>query len=180
MTVSRPRALRPDDGPVGAASSLAAAHAVQVGAAERTTTRSSRRIAADPTSTALLLAGPTAMELWPGVRRVGDSGGRVLVEAELAEAELSAAAVRALPPRRTPTSFVTRFEWAGPGLPLTAGELTLAYAPGGDGSPSTFAVLELVSAGVARSRLTPCDLQSMADAFLANLADAAERRSSAA
>jgi hypothetical protein len=168
VTVERPRALGI---PVGAASALAAAHAAhaaQTGTGERTT-RASRRIAADPTSTALLLAGPTAMELWPGVRRVGDAGGRVLVEAELPSvASPTSAAVRALPPRRTPTSFVTRFEWAGPGLPLTAGELTLAYAPGADGTPSTFAALEA------------CALQSMAEAFLDNLALAAEQRSSAA
>ncbi|MDP3711702.1 MAG: hypothetical protein Q8R60_04360 [Mycobacteriales bacterium] len=178
MTVDRPRALGL---PVGAASALAAAHAAQTGTGERTTTRASRRIAADPTSTALLLAGPTAMDLWPGVRRVGDAGGRVLVEAELPSSESStSAAVRALPPRRTPTSFVTRFEWAGPGLPLTAGELTLAYAPGADGTPSTFAALELTSADVSGSRLTVCALQSMAEAFLDNLALAAEQRSSAA
>lgn len=164
----------------GAASALIAA--VTLGAATpRTQTRASRRISADPTSTALLLAGPTAMDLWPGVRRVGDAGGRVLVEAALAADDApSSAAVRALPPHRTPTSFVTRFEWAGPDLPLTAGELTLSYAPGSDGSPSTYAVLELTSSGVATSRLSAGDLRSMAQAFLDNLACAAEQRNHAA
>ena len=82
--------------------------------------RVTRRICADPTSTALLLAGPTALELWPGVRRVGDVGGRALVEAELALARSerdrvpTAASVHARPPRRTPTAFVTRFSWTGP------------------------------------------------------------------
>ena len=162
-----------------AASALEAAHAADVADAARTVTRAARRIAADPTSTALLLAGPTAMDLWPGVRRVGDTGGRVLVEAALDEAARTSAAVRALPPQRTPTAFVTRFEWAGPDLPLTAGELTLGYAPGAEG-PATSASLVLTSTGVAASRLTACALQAMAESFLDNLAAAAEQRSSAA
>ncbi|MEX2291427.1 MAG: hypothetical protein WD794_14035 [Mycobacteriales bacterium] len=145
-----------------------------------------RRICADPTSTALLLAGPTALELWPGVRRIGEVGGRALVEAELevawAEGERvpTAASVRALPPRRTPTSFVTRFAWSGPGLPGTEGTVTLAYAPGADGTPSTHAVLTLDSAGLGGSRLDAAALGVMAEGFLANLAHAAESRSQAA
>ena len=149
---------------------------------ETTRTRAVRRIGADPTSTALLVAGPAALELWPGVRLVGEAGGRALVEAELRaqDAPLStAASVRALPPRRTPTSFITRFEWAGPGLPVTAGELTLAYAPG-DGHPSTTATLLLHSHGVDGSRVDARILTCMAEGFLANLAEAAERRSTAA
>ena len=153
---------------------------------DRTRTRVVRRICADPTSTALLLAGPAALELWPGVRRVGEVGGRALVEAELevarAEPEriATAASVRAQPPRRTPTSFVTRFAWTGPGLPVTDGVLTLAYAPGADGTPSTHAALELDSRGVAESRLDAVALTAMAEEFLANLARAAEARSRAA
>lgn len=160
---------------------IAAVGAAVGGAGDRTDIRATRRIAADPSSTALLLAGPTAMDLWPGVRRVGDAGGRVLVEAALDPDDApTSAAVRALPPHRTPTSFVTRFEWAGPDLPLTAGELTLSYAPGSEGAPSTYAVLVLTCAGVAASRLTPGDLRCMAEVFLANLAVAAEQRSHAA
>lgn len=148
--------------------------------------RVSRRICADPTSTALLLAGPTALELWPGVRRVGEVGGRVLVEAELetarheGERQPTAASVRALPPQRTPTSFVTRFAWSGPGLPVTEGTLTLAYAPGADGAPSTHAALTLDSTGLAESRVDAGTLTAMAEGFLANLARAAESRSRAA
>jgi hypothetical protein len=150
-----------------------------------TRTRVARSIGADPTSTALLLAGPTALELWPGVRRLGDVGGRALVEAEIAPsheepAPPTAASVRALPPRRTPTSFVTRFAWTGPGLPVTEGTLTLAYARGAADAPTTSAVLELDSVGVAASRLDAAALVTMADGFLANLARAAEARSSAA
>ena len=146
-----------------------------------TRTRVTRRIHADPTSAALLLAGPGALELWPGVRRIGEAGGRALVEAALAPepAPQTAATVRALPPRRTPTSFITRFEWAGPGLPVTAGELTLAYAPG-DGHPSTTATLLLHSHGVDGSRVDARILTQMAEGFLANLAAAAEQRSTAA
>ena len=153
---------------------------------ETTRTRVVRRIGADPTSTALLLAGPAALELWPGVRRVGEVGGRALVEAELevareeSERIPTAASVRALPPRRTPTSFVTRFAWTGPGLPVTDGTLTLAYAPGADGAPSTHAALELQSTGVADSRVDAGALVAMAEGFLANLARAAESRSRAA
>lgn len=152
----------------------------------RTRTRVVRRIGADPTSTALLLAGPAALELWPGVRRVGEVGGRALIEADLAAAReqsarvATAACVRALPPQRTPTSFVTRFAWTGPGLPVTEGTLTLAYVPGLDGSPSTHAVLALDSDGLERSRLDADALRAMAEGFLANLARAAESRNRAA
>lgn len=153
---------------------------------DRTRTRVTRRICADPTSTALLLAGPAALELWPGVRRLGDVGGRALVEAELTVARdeterlPTAASVRALPPRRTPTSYVTRFAWTGPGLPVTEGELTLAYAPGAEGTPSTHAALTLDSTGLADSRIDRSGLTAMAEGFLANLARAAESRSRAA
>ena len=148
-------------------------------------THARRRIGADPTSTALLLAGPTALEMWPGVRRVGEVDGRVLVEAALVpgapqHAGLAAAQVRALPPRRTPTSYVTRFEWSGPGLPVTTGVLTLGYLPGADGTPWTSAELTLESEGLATSRVDRGALQAMADGFLDNLASAAEARNRAA
>ncbi len=145
-----------------------------------TRTRVTRRIAADPTSTALLLAGPTAFELWPGVRRVADVGGRMVVETELAPNRPAAASVRALPPQRTPTSYVTRLEWSGPGLPRTAGELTLGYAPTGDGEVGTHATLVLDSSDVATSTLSAATLEAMATGFLANLARAAEFRNRAA
>lgn len=143
-------------------------------------TRADRSIAADPTSTALLLAGPTALELWPGVRLVGTVADRVLVEADIPEQRLSTAAtVRAQAPRRTPTSFVTRFAWAGPSLPGTSGELTLTYAAGSD-RPSTVAVLTLDSDGVDDSALSGDALQMLADGFLENLARLAESRNGAA
>ena len=156
-----------------------------------TRTRAERQIAADPTSTALLLAGPSALELWPGVRRLGEVGGRVLVEVDaagtiatpgtVAEREprpVTAASVTAQPPRRTPTAFVTRFGWTGPDLPGTDGVLTLTYAPG-EGRPSTRAELVLDSTGLESSRLDAAGLARMAQAFLANLGEAAESRRAA-
>jgi hypothetical protein len=144
-----------------------------------TRTAAARIISADPTSTALLLAGPTALELWPGVRRVGSVGGLALVETELPrEPRTTAATVRALPPRRTPTSFVTRFAFSGPNLPSTTGVLTLAYGSGA--VPCTDAHLVLVSDGVPDSGLDAVSLRRQAEQFLANLADAAEQRSRAA
>lgn len=164
-----------------------------------TRTRVTRRIVADPTGTALLLAGPTAIELWPGVRRIGDAHGSVLVEADLEPARrarsgrrartgrrdpagrrAAPATVRAEPPHRTPTSYVSRFRWAGPGLPGTTGVLTLAYAPAADGAPTTHAVLTLDSCDLADSRLSQRRLQLMAEQFLDNLGRAAEARSQAA
>lgn len=144
-----------------------------------TRTRVSRRIAADPTSTALLLAGPTAIELWPGLRRVAEVSGRVVVEAEIRHAA-RAACVRALPPQRTPTSFLTRFEWAGPGLPATTAELTLHYAPAHAGEIATTAELVLDSTDFAGTVLDEATLLRMAQGFLDNLAEAAELRSRAA
>ena len=140
-------------------------------------TRADRRIAADPTSTALLLAGPAALELWPGLRAVAPVADRVLVEIDIDEPRLTTAAtVRALPPRRTPTSFVTSFEWVGPSLPATSGELTLSYAPG----PATHAEIVLDSVDVDGSAMGPPILKALAEGFLANLARLAESRSRAA
>ncbi len=143
-------------------------------------TRVTLRIAANPTSTALLLAAPTAVELWPGVRRIADVSGRVVVETDLTPDRAVAASVRALPPQRTPTSYVTRFDWAGPGLPATTGELTLGYAPSADGGVGTLASLVLVSSGFEGSAVDEQTLTQMAHTFLANLARAAERRNRAA
>ena len=139
-----------------------------------TQTRLEQPILADPTSTALLLAGPAAMELWPGVRRVGVSSGRAVVETDLGDRP-TAASVRALPPTRTPTSFVTRFEFVGPGLPATSAELTLSY-----GDTGTHAELLMTSSGFEGTVLDQATLTELARGFLANLAEAAELRNCAA
>jgi hypothetical protein len=141
-------------------------------------TRITRRISADPTSTALLLAGPAAVELWPGLRRVGESAGRVDVEAELDGVPMSAT-VRARPPKRTPTSYVTQFDFVGSGVPRTAGQLTMAYAPGSSG-PATLAVLTLERDADPVGAIDGVLLERMAARFLDNLAHAAEDRSRAA
>lgn len=144
----------------------------------RTTCR--RRIAADPTSTALLLAGPSAMDLWPGVERVAPIQGGLVVETRLPSRPHVAATVRALPPRRTPTSYVTRFAFEGPGLPATTGELTLAFLPEDDGTVATEATLVLDREELAPTALDELTLRELAKGFLANLAEAAELRSRAA
>lgn len=147
--------------------------------ATATRTRVSQHIEAEPTSTALLLAGPTAIDLWPGLRRVAEVSGRVVVETDLPE-RAAAASVRALPPQRTPTSYLTRFEWAGPGLPATSAQLTLAFETGPGGEPGTRAELLLLGSGFAGTVLDEATLTAMAQGFLANLAHAAESRNRAA
>lgn len=167
-------------------------------------TRVARRIEADPTSTALLLAGPAAVELWPGVRRVGELDGRLLVTTEPVPDDVpdpvrtppgTLVAVSALPPRRTPTAYVTQFSWSPAGLlgptgragspaagPAVRGRLTLAYAPTGDGTPVTHAALELDTAPTGGGAAVPDlpTLTAMAERFLDNLARAAELRNRAA
>lgn len=143
-------------------------------------TETTQLIAADPTSTALLLAGPTAFELWPGVQRIRDVEGGMRVETVVAPDRTLDVNVRALPPQRTPTSFITRFTWSGPGMPATAGVLTLTTAPAPAGERATHAVLVLVSEGLELSALSGCELEAMAQGFLANLARAAELRNRAA
>lgn len=146
-----------------------------LGAAPVAHLRTARRIAAHPTSTALLLAAPTAFALWPGIRLVAQVAGRAMVETDLPPALPTAATVRALPPRRTPTAYVCRFEWTGPDLPATTGTLTLGYAAG-----ATEATLVLDSTELTSSVLDAGVLADMAAGFLLNLARAAESRSRAA
>lgn len=132
-----------------------------------------RRIAADPTSTALLLAAPGSVELWPGVRRVADAGGRTLVEIRVADGPPTEASVVTSAPRRTPTAYVSTVEWSGPDLPRTVSTLTLAYAPTAGGTVGTHAALQLSGADAAA-------LRPLAEGFLDNLRRAAERRALAA
>jgi hypothetical protein len=120
------------------------------------------------------------MELWPGVQRVAAVDGGMVVETRLPARPHAAATVRALPPHRTPTSYVTRFAWQGPGLPETHGELTLGFLPESDGTVATDAVLVLDTDGDAVSALDELTLRDLAKGFLANLAAAAELRSRAA
>ena len=126
------------------------------------TIRVTRLIAADPTGTALLLAGRTALDLWPGATRLAHAPVRdVVVE----------------PPRRLPTAYVTTFRFTGEGLPDAGGTVTLTRSWAGE-HPATDADLALTweggDPGVAAA------LRAMADAFLAGLAAAAEERAFAA
>jgi hypothetical protein len=151
-----------------------------------------RIIRADPTSTALLLAGPSAMDLWPGVQRRVDSpdGRAVVVDANVptwgAHATPAEAVVRARPPRRTPTAYVSEFSFSGPGLPDTTGVLTLIYEPAGDMLHATSALLSLEfraldGDGKVLDRVRAARaLRGLAAGFLDNLATAAEQRSYAA
>lgn len=141
-----------------------------------------RVIAADPTSTALLLAGPSAVDLWPGVTRVARVPGRVVVDAEVPSIARTRVVVRALPPRRQPTSYVTRFGFAGDPLPATDGAVTLAYETSDVVPVATRAAVTLTwtdGGGAEHVRVTAA-FRAMADGFLANLAAAAESRSDAA
>lgn len=137
-----------------------------------------RVIAADPTSTALLLAGPTAFDLWPGVTRVAPG----LVDAVLA-GRAARVRVRARPPRRLPTSYVTRFEFAGDGLPETTGTVTLSYAASPDLPVATAATVSLTwepAGGAGERARVAAAFRAMAGGFVANLAAAAEARADAA
>ena len=140
--------------------------------------RADRRIAADPTSTALLLAAPGAVELWPGLRRVGAADGRILVEAEIpAQRTPRIATVHVSSPRRTPTAYVVAFSWSSPALPDADCQLTLSYAAGESG-PATAVRLAL---DTREADGLPADsLQELADGFLDNLVQLAESRTSAA
>lgn len=153
------------------------------------TVRAERLIEADPTSVALLLAGPTAIDFWPGVRRLGGDPALVLAEAvvpTLRSDRPVRVAVRALPPARTPTAYVSRFEFSGDGLPTTTGVLTLTYEPRGGGESATSALLRLdwsARGGEGRWRdrvVAGRALRDMTAGFLDNLATAAEERSRAA
>lgn len=135
----------------------------------------SRQVTAEPASLALLLAGPTAVELWPGARRIGEFGDRLTVEADLPDGEQSEVLLQALPPRRTPTSFVIRFEYSGDGIPRTNGTITLTSQ--GNGSSRVELALRW-EGGI--DRLIREDTEHKAASFLTTLATTAEERSSAA
>jgi hypothetical protein len=128
--------------------------------------RLERLIFADPTSTALLLAGPSALDLWPGARRVGTEPGEMQAEVSLPDGQVHALRIRALPPARTPTSYVTRFGVTIEGE-TSVGQLTLSYA-----GTVTCAQLDV--------EVPLAGLRAHAEQFLVNLARTAEQRSDAA
>jgi hypothetical protein len=146
-----------------------------------------RVIGAGPTGTALLLAGPTAYELWPGVTRIEGSREDLWIDAPALAAGAALIHVHALPPRRLPTAYVSRFGFGGAALPETHGEVTLSYAAPSaataDVPAATRAVLALTwtpSGTTADRARVAAAFRAMAEGFLANLAAAAEERSYAA
>lgn len=142
-----------------------------------TTLRAERRIAADPTSVALLLAGPTAVDLWPGSRRDGETDGRLRVQADVPEQGVHDIFVTIDPPQRTPVAFVCRFVAEQPALGLqVGGELTLAY----EGRDATIASIVLeISTPLPSSPEKLAIASDRAETFLGNLARVAEAAAAA-
>jgi hypothetical protein len=150
-----------------------------------------RRIAADPASAVLLLTSPASAELWPGVALESAEPGdhiklRVVLPPDAAAfvgiAQPITADVRAEPPQRTPTSFVTRFSFVAPMVPNTSGTLTLTYTHADDTDGSA-TIARLVFAVASEPFATPeflTALERSAKTFLDHLAAAAEERSHAA
>lgn len=139
-----------------------------------------RTVAADPASTALLLAGPSALDFWPGMCRINETpDGRARAAGVLGGRRIPIL-VDARYPRRTPTSFVASFEVEADSdaLPTLTGELTLTSA-GRAGSIHTDARLEL-SASLPVEPAVRRELHHAGELFLTNLADAAERHATAA
>jgi len=130
-------------------------------------TRVTRRISADPTSVALLLADPTTAELWPRLSRLESAEtGDDLVGIEVGSI---AAGLRVLPPRRTPTAFVLRFDVDTVEQVHVEGRLELTHTD--SDALATDAVLELRAEH---------DLADDAAEFLRRVAIAAEKRATAA
>src|SRR3954468_14989854 len=88
-----------------------------------TTVTATRIVPADPASTALLLSGPAALEFWPGLSHVEGLLSPLSAVAALAGEPDRRVVVRAQPPRRTPTAYVTTFSVDADGLPSAAGTL---------------------------------------------------------
>ncbi len=118
-----------------------------------------RTIAADPTSTALLIAGPTATESWAH----------------------SSATLRVQTPWRTPTDYVSRLVIGGPALPDASGLLTLGYTDE-DGVVRTAASLRLDFVVVPGTDSVAVEnaLRQLAVDLLDTLATLAEERAFAA
>ena len=139
-----------------------------------------RTVAADPASTALLLAGPAALDFWPGMRRLIEAPDGRARAAWMLGGRCVPILVGARPPRRTPTSFVTVFdvEADSDALPPLTGELTLTSC-GRAGALCTAARLEL-SSTLPVEPAAVRELRQAGEVFLANLACAAEQHATAA
>lgn len=109
-----------------------------------------RRVAADPASVALLLAGPAARTMWPAT-----------------------ADVRVGPPLRSGVGFVADMTVVGEGTASVRGRFTILPAVESPGASDVRLVL--MSPTGARATLRSCGAS-----YLDNLAEAAASRSSAA
>lgn len=140
----------------------------------------SRQIAAHPSSVALLLAVPAAVDLWPAAKQVAaetdipSASRRVTMAARLPDGQPLFLTLDVGRPERSGDGFLTGFSFAGPGVPHTFGEIRVSPAVGG----SQVSVVLHWKGGI--DRLVRTDLEAQADGFLAALVEAAERRSLAA
>lgn len=126
------------------------------------TVTATRIVPADPASTALLLSGPSALDLWPGLSRESGLLSPVAARAALAGDEHRRVVIRSQPPRRTPTAYVTAFDIDADGLPSATGTLRVArqgWFPDVDAEadgyavPSQFAVAGPADAAAVRLEL---------------------------
>lgn len=148
-----------------------------------TTVTATRTIPSDPASTALLLSGPSALAFWPGVQQVDG-----LLSPLSAETAIAGSArhlvVRAEPPRRTPTAYVTSFRVEAEGLPSASGELRITRHGwvgdvATDASPDSYAAVASVrleiSTVVDYDATVEAAIAQGAGAFLDNVATYARR-----
>jgi hypothetical protein len=143
---------------------------------------SSRQIAAHPSSVALLLAVPAAVDLWPQAKQVAadvdipsaTASRRVTMAARLPDGQPLFLTLEVGRPERSGDGFLAGFSFAGARVPHTFGEIVVKPAIGG----SQVSVTLHWKGGI--DRLVRTDLEAQADGFLAALVEAAERRSLAA
>jgi len=123
-----------------------------------------RSVAADPSSVALVLAGPAARELWP------PRSDRVVGVVEPQQPRL---AVAVDPPARAGVGFTARIEVHAGDTTIGAGRLAIVPGPGDPLHCEVRLSLEVDSAVAGR-------LRRDASRYLANVADLSRERSSAA
>jgi len=133
------------------------------------TIQSSRRIPGDATSAALLLSGPRALDLWPGLHQVHTAPGRYAALSPVGDDPLAPVVVRADPPQRTATAYLTRFHVTGNRLPQASGQLRVrsswhAGQPGTD--------VEVSIAGDGWGPALHQQMSTAVEGFLDNLAHA--------
>src|SRR3954470_17700581 len=88
-----------------------------------TTVTATRVVPGDAASTALLLAGPSALEFWPGITRIDGLASPISVCASLAGERERRVVVWSQPPKRTATAYVFTFSVDADGLPSASGVL---------------------------------------------------------